>query len=119
MSKDWTPIHADKELNDQWWTDKGFVFGTNVWYNSIRDGSGRFNGYAIGFLDRGCEQVVVKTVAEAQIALMWLKGMEALKTIREAGYNTTDWATWAQKWAAHGMQPDRWPAPPKDAPEDK
>jgi hypothetical protein len=40
----------------------------------------------------------------------------ALKMIREAGENFTDWATWAQKMAAWGMEPDKWPMPGKDAP---
>ena len=118
MSKDWTPIHSDPELTDQWLLDKGFVIGTNAWYNSIRDGSGRFDGYCIG-LEPGLETVCVKTIAEAEIAIKWTQTTRALKVIREAGHNTTDWATWAQKWAAHGMQPNKWPAPPTDAPEEK
>ena len=44
------------------------------------------------------------------------KSMEALKRIREAGNNTTEWATWAQRMAAWGMQPDRWPYPGDDPP---
>lgn len=44
---------------------------------------------------------------------------EALRLIREAGNNTTDWATWAQKMAAWGMEPNKWPKPSDYAPEEK
>lgn len=36
---------------------------------------------------------------------------EALANIRFAGNNTTAWAVWAQKMAAWGMEPDKWPKP--------
>lgn len=44
--------------------------------------------------------------------------MEALRRIRHAGNNFTDWAIWAQKTAAWGMAPSLWPEPPEHAPED-
>lgn len=40
----------------------------------------------------------------------------ALRAIRGAGYNTTAWATWAQRTAAWGMAPSKWPKQPDDAP---
>lgn len=42
---------------------------------------------------------------------------EALRAIRHAGNNTTDWATWAQRTAAWGMEPHKWPKQDKEAPE--
>jgi hypothetical protein len=41
---------------------------------------------------------------------------EALRAIRCAGNNTTNWATWAQRWAAWGMEPNKWPKPSATAP---
>lgn len=40
----------------------------------------------------------------------------ALWAIRTAGHNTTDWAIWAQKMAAWGLEPAKWPRPPEAAP---
>lgn len=113
--KTWTPIHADKELDVAWWGPHGFYPGHNLFYNSIRDGSGNYDGFALD-MPHG-DSVTVKTVREALIAIKWYKSQQVLYTIRVAGHNTTDWATWAQKWAAHGMRSSVFPAPPKDAPE--
>lgn len=42
---------------------------------------------------------------------------EALFRIRHAGGNTTEWAVWAQKTAAWGMEPGKWAQPPAEAPK--
>lgn len=47
------------------------------------------------------------------------QAIEALRRIREAGNNTTDWATWAQKTAAWGMQTGYCPEQPVSAPEER
>lgn len=116
------PLHADSALNEEWLASKGYTVGENVWLNSIRDGSGRFDGYA--FVPTPREFVIARTVREAEITIKLMSHMtlafKALKTIREAGHNTTDWATWAQKWAAHAMNPEFFKdAPPQDAPEER
>lgn len=41
---------------------------------------------------------------------------EALKNIRQAGYNYGAWANWAQKTASWGMEPTKWPKQSDDAP---
>lgn len=37
--------------------------------------------------------------------------LQALSEIRTQGWNFTDWAIWAQKMAAWGMAPNKWPKP--------
>lgn len=44
---------------------------------------------------------------------------EALKMIREAGNNLDPTAQWMQKWAAHGMEPDKFPMPCIEPPDDE
>ena len=53
------------------------------------------------------------------MAAMPLQPFTALKRIREAGHNFGAWATWAQKTAAWGMEPYKWPDPGKDAPPEE
>jgi hypothetical protein len=67
MSRTYTPIHEDKDLTDTWWAERGYTIGKNLWYNAIRDGSGRFNGYCM--LTNQSDHVFVKTVAEAEAAI--------------------------------------------------
>lgn len=70
MTRVYTPIHADKALNDEWWVAKGYVLGVNVWYNAIRDGSGNFTGYFVKPDGKSySESVCVFTVAEAEAAI--------------------------------------------------
>ncbi len=42
----------------------------------------------------------------------------ALSWIRQAGNNTSAWATWAQRTAAWGMEPHKWPMQTMGAPEE-
>jgi hypothetical protein len=65
-----TPVHDDKELNNAWLETRGFVLGATYWYNAIRDGSGRYDGYCITpSLYPG--QFFVRTVDEALDAMRY------------------------------------------------
>jgi hypothetical protein len=44
---------------------------------------------------------------------MSLPAMEALQTIRFSGGNEDPTSVWMQKWAAWGMEPNKWPKPPE------
>ncbi|MBA1445849.1 MAG: hypothetical protein M3H12_18670 [Chromatiales bacterium] len=41
--------------------------------------------------------------------------LKALEKIRRAGQNFDPPSIWMQKWAAYGMEPEKWPKP-DDAP---
>ena len=67
------PMHEDKDLNDEWWAARGVAIGENnhtgcvVHYNTMRDGSGRFKGYAV--TGSTLDSSLVETVAGAIDAL--------------------------------------------------
>jgi hypothetical protein len=68
MTRVYTPIHNDQSLNDSWWAEKGITIGPDnpgfqVYYNSIRDGSGNFDGYVIVY-ENQC--VVVRDISSAE-----------------------------------------------------
>lgn len=68
------PLHADTNLNDDWWASKHITICWHdrpvfqVHHNAIRDGSGRFDGYLVH--DHGKAMVCVRTVAEAEAAIV-------------------------------------------------
>lgn len=75
-------------------------------------------------LDRACRLLddqaveIERLIAENKaLKLSQESAREALSNIRSAGNNCNDWATWAQRTAAWGMAPDKWPKQDKDAPE--
>lgn len=113
---DWTPIHEDLELTEYWFGQHGIYLSQGLFYNSIRDGGGHYDGFALD-MPHG-DSVYVKTIREAEIAIKWWKSQQALSTIRTAGNNTSAWAQWAQKWCAHAMRPETFPRPPADAPDE-
>lgn len=59
---------------------------------------------------------LVNAVARCRMAEL-AAAHEALNAIRCAGNNASDWAVWAQRTAAWGMAPDKWPKQNEDAPE--
>lgn len=81
------PVHDDRDFNDQWWFNRGAIFipgaaiylplpdgpDLHVYYNAIRDGSGRFMGYTIEN-GRGTF-TMVNTVAEAEQAIAVFKNL--------------------------------------------
>lgn len=58
----------------------------------------------------GIRRDCAEAVFDAAIAI------QALRLIRHASGNTTEWATWAQRMAAWGMEPNKWPKPDDSAP---
>lgn len=109
------PIHSDLDLTTGWLEAHGLKLGTDFFYNSVRDGSGRHDGYVI--CAAGGESTSVSTRREAEIAIKWLESQRALYVVRTAGNNGSEWAEWAQKWAAHAQRPTTFSAPSADAPK--
>lgn len=64
--RQYVAIHEDKNLNNAWWENHGMKIGEVVFYNAIRDGSGRYDGYAIVLSKK---IYFIKTVAEAEATL--------------------------------------------------
>jgi septation ring formation regulator EzrA len=62
------------------------------------------------------EKLHLARIEVAELQRQLAQAQEALRRIREAGNNTTEWATWAQRTAAWGMQTGYCPEQPKDAP---
>lgn len=112
-----TLLHEDRELTAEWLIEKGLELGKTFFYNVYRDNSGNFDGFAISA--PGGDSLYVKTCREADIAIQWLKSQLVLRHIREAGNNTSDWATWAQRWAAHAMRPTFFPEPAAEPPQEE
>ena len=62
-----------------------------------------------------------KAIAEAPLEAMDTHQQSertALRSIRESGGNTGSTASWMQKWAAWGLEPDKWPRPSEKPPSD-
>jgi len=66
----YTPIHEDPNLNDDWWAAKGLKLGEDIYYNAIRDGSGRFDGY-VTVIKR--EVYVMRTLAHAEEVILLME----------------------------------------------
>lgn len=60
------PIHDDRELDEEWLKAHGFELSINCWYNSIRDASGRYDGFCL-LIQR--KHVCVRSRAETEKAL--------------------------------------------------
>ena len=71
-----TPIHPDARLNDDWLKANGFIIGVNAFYNAIRDGSGRYNGYA---LDTGNGIHFINTLEDAEQVLTLIQQQKEAK----------------------------------------
>ena len=61
-------------------------------------------------------RIVAAYVLAQRAASVPAQAVESLRRIREAGNNFSEWAIWAQKTAAWGMQTGYCPEQPKDAP---
>lgn len=57
------PIHEDTNLTVEWWESRGFKLGKDVFYNTIRDASGRYRGFVLAI--EGLDFQTIKTVEEA------------------------------------------------------
>jgi len=73
--RQYSPIHVDTNLNDDWWAAKGMKLGKDIFYNAIRDASGRYDGYIVSTGEYPNRQPhVMRTIAEAEEVIRKIDG---------------------------------------------
>lgn len=98
---------------------KGEVNPDIVFYHNGNEGVLRLT--KDGFIYKGEKIEDAGAAYDAMMQTMGYatKSHEALRRIRQAGNNWFSWCTWAQKTAAWGMEPSKWPEQDPDAPQEK
>jgi hypothetical protein len=58
-----------------------------------------------------CQAILTAITSMPRLIAEIERQQMALRIIREAGQNDDDTASWMQRWAAWGMEPNKWPKP--------